>query len=181
MDASQHYRIGKIAERTGVSVETLRYYEKRGLLNAPARTQGGYRVYSNAVLHQVKFIKQAQSLGLTLDDIQRLATGRMRTNHAPSCRKVRDLLTTRIEDIDARIAELREFRHTLHVFSDGGRKLPNGWIFGLPTELYLTSSGKSFDGRGVPPDIRVPVFPAVDLARGRDGALERAIKVLAKR
>ena len=62
MDASRNYRIGEIAERTGVSVETLRYYEKRRLLNAPGRTEGGYRVYSDAVVHQVKFIKQAQSL-----------------------------------------------------------------------------------------------------------------------
>ena len=72
--------------------------------------------------------------------------------------------------------------NTQGVFSDvWGRKLPNGWTFGLPTELYLTRSGKSFDGPGVAPDIRVPVYPAEDLARGRDGAIERAIKVLAKR
>jgi DNA-binding transcriptional MerR regulator len=93
MDASRNYRIGEIAERTGVSVETLRYYEKRRLLNTPGRTEGGFRVYSGAVVQQVKFVKQAQSLGLTLDDIQQLAAGRLRTNHAPSCRKVRDLLT----------------------------------------------------------------------------------------
>jgi MerR family mercuric resistance operon transcriptional regulator len=114
MEPSHNYRIGEIAERTGVSVETLRYYEKRRLLNAPARTQGGFRVYSDAAVHQVRFIKQAQSLGLTLDDIQQLAAGQLRRNHAPSCRKVRDLLTRRIEDIDARIKELREFRRTLH-------------------------------------------------------------------
>ncbi len=114
MDASRHYRIGEIAERTGVSVETLRYYEKRRLLNAPARTEGGFRIYSDAVVLQVKFIKQAQSLGLTLDDIQQLAASRLRTNHAASCQKVRDLLTRRIEDIEGRIKELREFRRTLH-------------------------------------------------------------------
>ena len=114
MDASRNYRIGEMAERTGVSVETLRYYERRRLLNTPARTQGGYRVYPDAVVHQVKFIKQAQSLGLTLDDIQQLAAGRMRANHAPSCQKVRDLLTRRIKDIDGRIRELRAFRRTLH-------------------------------------------------------------------
>lgn len=114
MDASRNCRIGEIAERTGVSIETLRYYEKRRLLKAPARTEGGYRVYSDAVVDQVKFIKQAQSLGLTLEDIQQLAAGRIRTNHAPSCRRVRDLLTRRIEDIDTRIKELREFRRTLH-------------------------------------------------------------------
>jgi MerR family mercuric resistance operon transcriptional regulator len=114
MEPSHSYRIGEIAERTGVSVETLRYYEKRRLLNAPARTEGGFRVYSDAAVHQVRFIKQAQSLGLTLDDIQQLSAGQLRRNHTPSCRKVRDLLTRRIEDIDARIKELREFRRTLH-------------------------------------------------------------------
>ena len=72
--------------------------------------------------------------------------------------------------------------NTQGVFSDvWGRKLPNGWTFGLPTELYLTGAGKSFDGRGVSPDSRVPVYPKVDLESRRDGALERAIKVLAGR
>ena len=113
MEPSHSYRIGEIAERTGVSVETLRYYEKRRLLNAPARTVSGYRVYSDAAVQQVRFIKQAQSLGLTLDDIQQLGAGQLRRNHAASCRKVRDLLTRRIDDIDARIRELREFRRTL--------------------------------------------------------------------
>ena len=114
MEPSHGYRIGEVAERTGVSVETLRYYEKRRLLTASARTEGGFRVYSDAAVHQVGFIKQAQSLGLTLDDIQQLAAGQLRRHHAPSCRKVRDLLTRRIEDIDARIKELRQFRRTLH-------------------------------------------------------------------
>jgi DNA-binding transcriptional MerR regulator len=114
MEPSHNYRIGQVAERTGVSVETLRYYEKRRLLSAPARTDGGFRVYPDAVVHQVRFIKQAQSLGLTLDDIQQLTAGQLRRNHAPSCRKVRDLLTRRIQDIDARIKELREFRRTLN-------------------------------------------------------------------
>jgi DNA-binding transcriptional MerR regulator len=114
MDSSRTYRIGEIAQQTGVSVETLRYYEKRRLLNAPPRTDGGFRVYSDDAVEQVKFIKQAQTLGLTLDDVHQLLTGRQRRTHVASCRKVRDLLTRRIEDIDARIKELRDFRRTLH-------------------------------------------------------------------
>ena len=114
MDASRNYRIGEIAQQTGVSVETLRFYEKRRLLNAPPRTQGGFRLYTDDAVQQVKFIKQAQSLGLTLDDVQQLLTGRQRRPQVASCRKVRDLLTRRIEDIDARIKELREFRRTLN-------------------------------------------------------------------
>jgi Peptidase family S41/Tricorn protease C1 domain len=72
--------------------------------------------------------------------------------------------------------------NTQGVFSDiVGRRLPNGWTFGLPNELFLTETGKSFDGHGVPPDIRAPVFPKVDLEGGRDSALEKALEALGKR
>lgn len=114
MEPTRTYRIGEIATRAGVSVETLRYYEKRRLLKAPPRTDGGFRCYSADVLQQVRFIKQAQSLGLTLDDVQQLLAGPPRPSHPPSCRKVRDLLTRRIAEIDARMEELRSFRGTLH-------------------------------------------------------------------
>jgi len=71
--------------------------------------------------------------------------------------------------------------NTQGVFSDVfGHRLPNGWTFGLPNELYLTKSGKSFDGRGVPPNIRVPVYPEVDLESSHDSALERALAVLGR-
>ena len=71
--------------------------------------------------------------------------------------------------------------NTQGVFSDVvGRKLPNGWNFGLPNELYLSKTGKSFDGRGVPPDIRVPVYPKAGRENGRDDALEKALEVLRK-
>ena len=72
--------------------------------------------------------------------------------------------------------------NTQGVFSDiFARRLPNGWTFGLPNELFLTETGKSFDGAGVPPDIRAPVFPKVDLEGGRDSALEKALEALGKR
>ncbi len=84
------------------------------MLNAPPRTEGGFRLYSDDAVQQVRFIRQAQALGLTLDDVEQLLTGRQRRPQAATCRKVRDLLTRRIEDIDARMNELREFRRTLH-------------------------------------------------------------------
>ncbi|SPF39295.1 S41 family peptidase [Candidatus Sulfotelmatobacter kueseliae] len=68
---------------------------------------------------------------------------------------------------------------TQGVFSDVLiRSLPNGWHFGLPNEIYLTRDGRSFDGEGVPPDIRVPRYSSDDLSRGRDAALDRAIAFL---
>jgi C-terminal processing protease CtpA/Prc len=72
--------------------------------------------------------------------------------------------------------------NTQGVFSDVvGRKLPNGWTFGVPNEQYLTATEKSFDGQGVPPDTHVSVFPKADLKSGRDGALEKAVEALHKR
>jgi hypothetical protein len=65
--------------------------------------------------------------------------------------------------------------HTQGVFSDVlVRHLPNGWIFGLPNEVFRTADGKTFDGPGIPPDVAVPVFTEADLAAGRDPALARA-------
>ncbi len=70
--------------------------------------------------------------------------------------------------------------NTQGVFSDVlGRKLPNGWTFGLPNEVFLTPDGKAFDGPGIPPDIPIPVFAASDLAAGKDPAMAKAIEVLA--
>jgi hypothetical protein len=71
--------------------------------------------------------------------------------------------------------------HTQGVFSDVlGRRLPNGWRFGLPNEIFVSENGQAFDGPGIPPDIAVPVFSKEDLEKGRDGALEKALEVLAK-
>jgi hypothetical protein len=70
--------------------------------------------------------------------------------------------------------------NTQGVFSDElGRRLPNGWTFGLSNETYLTKEGKTFEGTGVPPDIEAPIFPKEDLADGRDSAIDKALQVLA--
>jgi C-terminal processing protease CtpA/Prc len=72
--------------------------------------------------------------------------------------------------------------NTQGVFSDVlGRRLPNGWSFGLPNEIYLTKDGRAFDGQGVPPDIEVPIFADEDLANSRDSALNKALELLGSR
>jgi hypothetical protein len=74
---------------------------------------------------------------------------------------------------------IRIGENTQGVFSDVlGRKLPNGFRFGLPNEIFLTKDGKAFDGPGVPPDVPCPVFPKGDLEKGCDGCLEKAIEIL---
>jgi len=76
---------------------------------------------------------------------------------------------------------VRVGENTQGVFSDVlGRRLPNGWRFGLPNERFVTN-GRSYDGPGIAPDVNVPVFPATDLESGRDGAIERALTLLGAR
>jgi hypothetical protein len=78
-------------------------------------------------------------------------------------------------------AVTRVGENTQGVFSDVlGRTLPNGWRFGLPNEIFLTETGKTFDRIGIPPDIAVPVFPPEDLSKGRDSCLEKALELLSR-
>lgn len=105
-------RIGDLAERCDVSRDTLRFYEREGLLPAPRRTSSGYRAYTEADANRVVFIREAQSLGLTLDDIREVI--RLESLHAPEeCERVAQLLRERIEAIDKRLADLRAFRGRL--------------------------------------------------------------------
>jgi C-terminal processing protease CtpA/Prc len=84
--------------------------------------------------------------------------------------------------MDRRPAIARVGENTQGVFSDNlVRHLPNGWSFFLPNELFLTESGTSFDGAGIPPTIAVPTFTPADLAAGRDPGLERAMVELQRR
>ena len=106
------YRIGEVATELGVTVDTLRYYEKLGVLPRARRTSGGLRQYGEDVLKQVRFIHDAQALGLTLSDVRQLVGDQGRVGR-DRCRKVRDLLSARLEDVDAKLAQLRSFRQTL--------------------------------------------------------------------
>ena len=112
MQRARAYAIGEAARLTGVSVETLRYYERLRLLKPAGRTNAGMRRYSADVLKRVRFIKQAQGLGLTLEDIGRLPNGTSVQSHA-GCRRVYDLLNRRIADVDTRVAELLALKGTL--------------------------------------------------------------------
>jgi C-terminal processing protease CtpA/Prc len=72
--------------------------------------------------------------------------------------------------------------NTQGVFSDVlGRRLPNGWRFGLPNEVFRTPQGTTFDGPGIPPDVAVPVFVDEDVAAGKDPGMARALELLRKK
>ena len=104
-------RIGEVATRAHVSVETLRYYERRGLLRDPARSGSGYRSYTPDVIRRVHFVRQAQELGFTLDEIAGLL--RMWEDSATSCEQVADRASATLQRIDAKMAQLERMRGAL--------------------------------------------------------------------
>lgn len=107
---STFLRIGELAARAGVSVDTVRFYERRKLLPTAPRTEGGFRLFPPAMVSRVQFIREAQELGFSLREIgQLLRTG----EGAEECRRVRDLLRTKLAEVDARLSALRQFRQTL--------------------------------------------------------------------
>jgi len=106
---SEALLIGEVASRSGVSVDTVRYYERRKLLPLAHRTEGGFRLFTPETVERVRFIKQAQDLGLSLDEIGGLlASGNVR-----ECERVRDLLRAKLSELDERMRLMRDFRHTL--------------------------------------------------------------------
>ena len=108
MDA---FTIGQVAKQAKVHIETLRYYERRGLIPRPHRTVSNYRVYSSENLRRVKFIKQAQGLGFSLNEIKKLLA--LRAAPRARCADVRTYATHKIEDIEEKIRSLARMRKTL--------------------------------------------------------------------
>lgn len=103
--------IGQLARAAEVGVETIRYYEKRGLLAEPRRAPSGYRRYSPDALRRVQFIRRAKDLGFTLREIGSLLS--LRVDPRTSCADVRALARTKIADVDRRVHELLQVRAAL--------------------------------------------------------------------
>ena len=103
--------ISETAKEAGVNAQTLRYYERRGLLPRPSRRGSGYREYSPDAVRIVRFIKRAQELGFSLDEIEELV--RLRGVRRSERQRVRAIAERKIEDIDRKIAQLTSMRDAL--------------------------------------------------------------------
>ncbi len=110
-DTSEGLKIGEVSKRSGVGIETLRFYERSGVLDKPARTYSGYRVYRPEVLERLDFIKRAQVLGFTLDEIKQLIAHK-RSGKSP-CAEVREIVSHRLKELDERMREMRRYRQEL--------------------------------------------------------------------
>ncbi len=103
-------RIGELATRVGTSADTVRYYEKLGLLGASSRSEGGYRLYGAAELGRLQFIRRAKLLGLSLDEIRGLLGLAEQGECRPLRSQVAELLRRKVEDCEFKLAELQAFK-----------------------------------------------------------------------
>ena len=103
--------IGEAAESSGVSAKMIRHYEEIGLVPKPGRTQAGYRVYREADVHRLRFVRRARDLGFSMKEIETLLG--LWNNRRRASSEVKRLATRHIADLDRRIAELQAMRRTL--------------------------------------------------------------------
>ena len=106
-----HFPIGVLSAETGVNIETIRYYEKIGLIPAPPRTEGRQRVYDNAHLKRLTFIRRGRELGFSLDQIRELL-GLVRGNDL-TCAKVKAMTEEHVADIRRKVKDLRKLERVL--------------------------------------------------------------------
>jgi DNA-binding transcriptional MerR regulator len=107
---------GELAELAGVSSDTLRHYERKGVLPAPERTHNGYRRYPPEAIERVRLVRRALAVGFTLDELASILKARAR-GKAP-CREVRDLAEKKLTQVEARLLELKTLRKELRATLD---------------------------------------------------------------
>lgn len=104
-------KIGEVAGAAGVNVPTVRYYERRGIISEPPRTRSGYRQYDADVVDRIRFIRRAQDLGFTLEEIQDLLA--LRVDDPAACSSVEDVAHDKLSSVEAKIGELERLREAL--------------------------------------------------------------------
>lgn len=104
-------KIGKVANETGLSIDTIRFYEKQGLLKQSPRTEGGFRLFGAGEIETLKFVRKAQELGFSLNEIRELLI--LRADQPPACSHVRELLDQKLAAVEQKITELQSLELSL--------------------------------------------------------------------
>ena len=112
--------IGQVAKLAGVGVETIRFYEREGLLNKPKRKQSGYRLFGPEVVRRIRFIKSVKELGFSLKEIRELLF--LRVDSKGTAAEVKKRVDSKIEQIDRRISDLQKVRNALAQLSRSAGK-----------------------------------------------------------
>lgn len=111
MAKSQGVQIGRVAHETGLSIDTIRYYEKEGLLREPPRSEGGFRLYGSHDIEHLRFVRSAQELGFSLAEIRELLL--IQDERVESCTHVRDLINQKLVLVRRKLEDLMRLESVL--------------------------------------------------------------------
>lgn len=145
-------KIGELARHTGTQVETIRYYEREGLLPETARTDGNYRIYGATHAERLRFIRNCRSLDMTLDEIRVLL--RFKDSPTANCGTVNELLDEHIGHVAGRIRELRKLERQLRDLRDQCKEAQDASKCGILNELTQTPSSTDSARRRVTTHVR---------------------------
>ncbi|GER08426.1 MerR family transcriptional regulator [Iodidimonas muriae] len=113
--AAQRTTIGALAKTTGIKIETIRYYERIGLIPSPPRSEGGQRIYEEDDRKRLSFVKRCRELGFSLDDVRTLLD--LRQNDNRTCREVKEKTTTHLRTVRTKIADLKRMERALNTLA----------------------------------------------------------------
>ncbi|MGS0630179.1 MULTISPECIES: Zn(2+)-responsive transcriptional regulator [Photorhabdus] len=111
------YRIGQLARLANVTPDTVRFYEKQGMMEHQNRTEGGYRLYTEQDLQRLRFIRYAKQLGFTLEAITELLSIRVDPDHH-TCEESKQIVDSRLVEVEEKLLEMRKMRDSLKRLSD---------------------------------------------------------------
>jgi len=112
----REFYIGDVAKQTGVKIETIRYYEKAGILNSPERGQNGYRLYTKAHIEHLMFVKRCRALGFSLS--QTLSLLNLANSEGRTCQQISQKAEKQLKDVRAKIDDLRRMENVLSAYVD---------------------------------------------------------------
>ena len=121
MKTSEHFlQIGQVSKKSGMSIDTIRFYEKQGLLKRPSRSEGGFRLYPKEAVEQLVFIRRAQEMGLTLKEIKEIMCCGDK-GLEPCCDLTVNLFSKKIHEFEEKIKELNRMKRKL-------KTVLGGWV-----------------------------------------------------
>ncbi|HYP50371.1 MAG TPA: heavy metal-responsive transcriptional regulator [Pyrinomonadaceae bacterium] len=131
--------IGELASAAGISCDTVRHYERKGVIARPKRAANGYRLYPAETLERVQTVRRALAIGFTLDELARLFRERNKGN--PPCRAARDLAAAKLADLERHLKEMLVLRQTLRAIAKNWDARLSETANGNPALLLETISG----------------------------------------
>jgi len=157
--------IGEVARRSGASRKALRLYEAAGILSTPRRTPSGYRVYSSEALALLAFVRQAQRLGFSLDEIKAIVAIK-RAGRAP-CTHVRELVQRKADELTQRLSDLMTMRNGLRTLLNGWRRAGKARAVVCPHIEHAGHSKKGRSRNGRSEDVALPIVHPLPGSRYR--------------